>query len=157
MTPAEPPPRRCRDWVRWSGPRLSTATNTTLTTLPLRATHVWLVAIQAGTEDFLHQHLPADNTFAIVSHRGTLDPCAFWQSFGNSRESFYEMTGTTLDEHYRRYDLVIHLESAGVRVPEAYVRYPHAHRPEDVGQAARLDHLLDIICSASSSAATPST
>ncbi|MCY2991431.1 MAG: hypothetical protein NTY19_26680 [Planctomycetota bacterium] len=79
---------------------------------------------------------------AIVSHRGTLDPCAFWQSFGNSRESFFEMTGTTFDEHYRRYDLVVHLECASVRVPEAYVRYPHAHRPEDIEQAVQLDHLL---------------
>ena len=29
-----------------------------------------------------------------------------------------------------------------MRVPEAYVRYPHAHRPEDIQQAAGLDHLL---------------
>jgi hypothetical protein len=70
------------------------------------------------------------------------DPCAFWQSFGNSRESFFEMTGTTLEDHYRRYDLVIHLESAAVRVPEGYARYPQAHRPEEIEQAARLDQLL---------------
>ena len=101
-----------------------------------------LVAIQAGTEDFLRQDRERANTRAIVSHRGTLDPCAFWQSFGNSRESFFEMTGTTLEAHYRRYDLVIHMESAAARVPEAYVRYPHAHRPEDIEQAARLDRLL---------------
>ena len=101
-----------------------------------------LVAIQAGTEDFLRQDRQGTDTCAIVSHRGTLDPCAFWQSFGNSRESFFEMTGTTLEDHYRRYDLVIHMESAAVRVPEAYVRYPHAHRPEDIQQAAGLDHLL---------------
>jgi AAA domain len=101
-----------------------------------------LVAIQAGTEDFLRHDRQWIHTRVIVTHRGTLDPCAFWQSFGNSRESFFEMTGTTLDEHYRRYDLVLHLESAAVRVPEAYVRYPHAHRPEDIEQAARLDHLL---------------
>ena len=101
-----------------------------------------LVASQAGTEDFLRLDRQGTATRAIVSDRGTLDPCAFWQSFGNSRDSFFEMTGTTLDEHYRRYDLVVHLESAAVRVPEAYVRYPHAHRPEDVEQAARLDQLL---------------
>ena len=52
------------------------------------------------------------------------------------------MTGTTLDEHYRRYDLVIHMESAAVRVPDAYVRYPTAHRPEDLEAARLLDHLL---------------
>ena len=46
------------------------------------------------------------------------------------------------DDHYRRYDLVIHMESAAVRVPEAYLRYPQAHRPEDRQSAARLDALL---------------
>jgi len=101
-----------------------------------------LVAIQAGTEAALLRSLAQTQVQAILTHRGTLDPCAFWQSFGNSRESFFEMTGTTLEDHYRRYDLVIHMESAAVRVPEAYVRYPHAHRPEDVEQAARLDRLL---------------
>ena len=58
------------------------------------------------------------------------------------RSSPREMTGTTLEEHYRRYDMVIHMESAAVRVPEAYVRYPAAHRPEDVAQAALLDRYL---------------
>jgi hypothetical protein len=101
-----------------------------------------LVSIQVGTEDFLCQDRHGTDACAIVSHRGTLDPCAFWQSFGNSRESFFEMTGTTLEDHYRRYDLVIHLESAAVRVPEAYVRFPHARRPEDIQQSARLDDLL---------------
>lgn len=78
----------------------------------------------------------------LITHRGTLDPCAFWQFFGNTRESFFEMTGTTLEDHYRRYDLVLHLESAAVRVPNAYQRWPLAHRPEEVEQAARLDELL---------------
>jgi hypothetical protein len=100
------------------------------------------VAVQAGTEDFLRRDRHGTGICATVSHRGTLDPCAFWQSFGNSRDSFFEMTGTTLEDHYRRYDLVIHLESTAVRVPEAYVRYPNAHRPEDVEQAAHLDRLL---------------
>jgi hypothetical protein len=78
----------------------------------------------------------------VLTHRGTLDPCAFWQSFGHSRESFFASTGTALADHYRRYAFVLHLESAAVRLPESYVRYPHAHRPEDVAQADRLDNLL---------------
>ncbi|AUB81598.1 hypothetical protein [Candidatus Thiodictyon syntrophicum] len=52
------------------------------------------------------------------------------------------MTGTSLADHYRRYALVIHLESAAVRVPHAYLRYPLAHRPEDLDQARQLDLLL---------------
>ncbi|HUT89394.1 MAG TPA: AAA family ATPase [Thermoguttaceae bacterium] len=101
-----------------------------------------LVATQAATEATLLRALAHTQVRAILAHRGTLDPCAFWQSFGNSRQSFFEMTGTTREDHYRRYDLVIHLESAAVRVPEAYLRYPLAHRPEQTAEAARLDQCL---------------
>lgn len=101
-----------------------------------------LVAIQAATEAALLRSLAHTQVRTLVTHRGTLDPCAFWQSFGNSRQSFFEMTGTTLEDHHRRYDLVIHLESAAVRVPEAYLRYPLAHRPEQTAEAARLDQYL---------------
>ena len=107
-----------------------------------------LVAIQAATEAVLLRTFQDSTKRILISHRGTLDPCAFWQSFRNSRESFFEMTGTALENHYRRYDLVIHLESAAVRMPEAYVRYPQAHRPEDLQQAARLDQLLAELWSA---------
>ena len=101
-----------------------------------------LVAIQAATEQSLARALGGTGTRAIICHRGTLDSCAFWQSFGNSRESFFEMTGTTLEDHYARYDLALHMESPAVRAPEAYVKYPHAHRPEDIAQAALLDRCL---------------
>jgi hypothetical protein len=101
-----------------------------------------LVAIQAATEASLRRALVGTGRHVILCHRGTLDPCAFWQSFGNSRESFFEMTGTTLEDHYGRYDLVLHLESAAVRVPTAYIRFPEAHRPEAIKEAAGLDRLL---------------
>ncbi len=52
------------------------------------------------------------------------------------------MTGTTIEDHYKRYDMVIHLETAALRVPEHYIRYPDAHRPEDIDQAIFLDNLL---------------
>ena len=100
------------------------------------------MGIQVDTEAALFRALAGSQVQALITHRGTLDPCAFWQAFGNSRHSFFEMTGTTLKGHYERYDLVIHLESAAVHVPEAYLRYPHAHRPEDIQEAAHLDHLL---------------
>ena len=101
-----------------------------------------LVAIQAATGESLCHALADTDYRMIITHRGTLDPCAFWQSFGNSSASFFQMTGTTQEDHYRRYDLVVHLESAAVRVPESYTRYPKTHRPEGVQHAARLDHLL---------------
>ena len=101
-----------------------------------------LVATQIAAEQ-AHKRIRESNDMPVlITHRGTLDPCAFWQSFGHSRESFFTMTSTTVEEHYRRYDLVLHLESAAARVPEAYLRYPQAHRPESIAQAARLDELL---------------
>jgi len=54
-----------------------------------------LVAIQAATEESLKRALEVPGKRLVVSHRGTLDSCASWQPFGNSRESFFEMTGTT--------------------------------------------------------------
>ncbi len=101
-----------------------------------------LVAKQIAAENALKRMIAGRRKQALLTHRGTLDPCAFWQSFGHSRESFFEMTGSTLQDHYRRYDLVLHLESAAVRLPEAYLRYPLAHRPECAADAARLDELL---------------
>lgn len=101
-----------------------------------------LVATQAASEDNLTQTLADSDRNLLVTHRGTLDPCAFWQSFGNSRESFFEMTGTTLEDHYGRYGLVLHMESVAVRIPERYAQYPRSHRPESAAQAAALDALL---------------
>jgi predicted ATPase len=107
-----------------------------------------LVQRQRAREDDTLSVAAREGKGLIVTHRGTLDPCAFWQSFGNTRESFFEMTDITLEDHYRRYGFVMHLESAAVRVPSAYARYPDAHRPESIEQAARLDHFLgELWCS----------
>ena len=101
-----------------------------------------LVAVQTATENLARQILAGGPPAVILTHRGTLDPCAFWQTFGHSEESFHEMTRTTRTDHYARYAAVLHLESAAVRAPAHYLRYPDAHRPESVAEAARLDGLL---------------
>ncbi len=101
-----------------------------------------LVAIQSATEELGRQLLATGPPAVLLTHRGTLDPCAFWQSFGHSAESFYVMTRTTRAEHYARYVGVLHMESAAVRVPCHYRRYPDAHRPKSITEAARLDALL---------------
>jgi hypothetical protein len=100
------------------------------------------VATQVGLETGMEISLAGSPTRLLLFHRGTLDPCAFWQSFGNSRESFFAMTGTSIEDHFRRYHAVIHMQSAASGMPTAYVRYPGAHRPETVQEAARLDRLL---------------
>jgi len=43
---------------------------------------------------------------------------------------------------------VLHLQSAAVNCPDAYVRYPQAHRPETIEEVAQLDGLLDELWSA---------
>jgi predicted ATPase len=101
-----------------------------------------LVGTQVGLECGMEAAIASSPPHLLLFHRGTLDPCAFWQFFGNSRESFFEMTGTTLEDHYRRYHAVLHLQSAAVNSPETYVRYPQEHRPETIEEAARLDGLL---------------
>lgn len=101
-----------------------------------------LVAVQAATEELACQLLASEPPAVLLTHRGTLDPCAFWQSFGHSAESFFEMTRTSLTDHYARYTAVLHMESAAVRTPCNYTRYPDAHRPESISEAARLDALL---------------
>lgn len=101
-----------------------------------------LVAVRAASESAVARALADSRRAMLITHRGTLDPCAFWQTFGGTRESFFAMTGMELADHYRRYAMVIHLESAAVRVPHAYVCYPLAHRPEDLDQASQLDKRL---------------
>jgi hypothetical protein len=101
-----------------------------------------LVAVQTAIEEALRRFEAQSSVKLIVTHRGTLDPCAFWVSFGNTRDSFLTMTGTSVEAHYARYAAVIHLESAAVRVPDAYERYPQAHRPETREEAKHLDRIL---------------
>jgi len=45
----------------------------------------------------------------LLCDRGTLDGLAYWP---NSQESFFEMTGTTLEDELKRYDAVIFFETA---------------------------------------------
>jgi hypothetical protein len=51
-------------------------------------------------------------------------------------------TGTTWEDHYRRYAGVIHLVTAADGAEDHYAHWPEAHRPEQIEDAIRLDGLL---------------
>jgi hypothetical protein len=95
-----------------------------------------------GLEDALDRALGEKDSRPIICHRGSLDPLSFWLQRGWSRQEFFEFTGTSLDDHYRRYAGVIHLVSAADGAPAAYSRWPAAHRPEEAEEAIRLDRWL---------------
>lgn len=102
-----------------------------------------IVQLQLGLEEAMDRTLGPDDRRPVVSHRGTLDPLAFWRQRGWDREEFFEFTGMTLQEHYARYDDVLHLVTAAEGVPWEYTRWPRSHRPEDMEEAIRLDGWLE--------------
>lgn len=77
----------------------------------------------------------------LLCHRGTLDALAYWLRNGWDRGEFFDLTGLTLAEHLRRYDGVIHLQTAALGAESHYRRWPDAHRPETLEQAAEIDRL----------------
>jgi predicted ATPase len=101
-----------------------------------------MVYLQIGLEDALNRALDANDPRAIICHRGTLDPLAFWQQRGWSVDEFFKFTNTTRAQHYHRYAAVIHLVTAADGAPNAYARFPASHRPEEADEAIRLDHWL---------------
>jgi hypothetical protein len=80
---------------------------------------------------------------ALICHRGTLDPLAYWLRNGWDESEFFEYTAMSRDEHYRRYLGVIHLQTAAIGAEAHYRRWPDAHRPETLAQAAEIDRLCN--------------
>ena len=101
-----------------------------------------VVHLQIGLEQGLDKALGDADSRPILCHRGSLDPIAFWHQRGWSADEFYALVGLTRQEHYRRYAGVIHLVTAADGVPHEYTRWPQAHRPEEAGEAIKLDRWL---------------
>jgi predicted ATPase len=97
---------------------------------------------QRGLEDALECCLEPGDGRLMLCHRGSLDPLAYWLARGWQEEEFFEFTRTTWQEHYRRYDAVIHLVTAADGASQAYRRYPEAHRHETPDEAVEIDRLL---------------
>ncbi len=77
----------------------------------------------------------------LVCHRGTLDALAYWLRNGWEEREFFTVSGMTREEHLRRYEEVIHLQTTAIGAASHYSRWPDAHRPETVAQAAEIDRL----------------
>ncbi len=77
----------------------------------------------------------------LLCHRGTLDALAYWMRNGWDEGEFFAATGMSREEHYRRYLGVIHLQSVAIGAEGCYRRWPDAHRPETIEQAAEIDRL----------------
>jgi len=101
-----------------------------------------MVHLQISLEDGLDRALGPDDPRAILCHRGSLDPLAYWLDRGWPEDEFLAFTGTKRQDHYRRYTAVIHLVTAADGAPAYYARWPDAHRPEQIEDALRLDGLL---------------
>ena len=101
-----------------------------------------MVHLQIALEDGLDQALGSGDPRPIFCHRGSLDPLAYWTDRGWPEEVFFKYTETTQEQHYRRYNAVIHLVTAADGAEEHYARWPEAHRPEQIVDAIRLDGLL---------------
>lgn len=101
-----------------------------------------MVHLQMALEDGLALALGSDDPRVILCHRGTLDPLAYWLDRGWPEDEFFAFTGTTLEDHYRRYAAVIHLVTAADGALEAYKRWPESHCPETPEEAIQIDRLL---------------
>lgn len=77
----------------------------------------------------------------LVCHCGTLDPLAYWLRNGWDEKEFFSLTHMSREEHFRRYFGVIHLQTAAIGAEAHYRRWPDAHRPETLAQAAETDRL----------------
>lgn len=101
-----------------------------------------MVHLQMALEDGLDRALGLEDGCAILCHRGSPDPLAYWLDRGWPEEEFFAFTGTRREEHYRRYTAVLHLVTAADGAAEHYARWPEAHRPEQIEDTIRLDRLL---------------
>ena len=77
----------------------------------------------------------------LVCHRGTLDPLAYWLRNGWDEGEFFFLTRMSRDEHFRRYCGVRHIQTTAIGAEAHYRRWPDAHRPETLVQAAETDRL----------------
>ncbi|MBN1341153.1 MAG: AAA family ATPase [Phycisphaerae bacterium] len=77
----------------------------------------------------------------LICDRGTLDSLAYWRHGGWDDQEFFDLTEMSLDEHVRRYDGVLHLQTSAIGAAAHYVRGAEAGRHESPEEAAVVDSL----------------
>jgi hypothetical protein len=75
----------------------------------------------------------------LLRRRRALDPLAYRLHNGWDERGFFELTEMTRDDNWRRYDGVVHLQTAAVGAERHYLRWPGAHRHETLEQAREID------------------
>jgi hypothetical protein len=66
---------------------------------------------------------------------------AYWLVRGWDEREFFDLMEMTCDEHWGRYDGVVHLQTAALGAEPHYLNWPDAHRPETLEQARAIDRL----------------
>jgi hypothetical protein len=100
---------------------------------------VAVVRLQVALETACAQAARPDQV--LVCHRGALDALAYWRRNGWPEPDFFALTATRREDYLRRYQGVIHLQTAAIGAEAHYRRVPQAHRPETPAQAAEIDAL----------------
>jgi len=77
----------------------------------------------------------------LVCHRGTMDALGYWLYSGWAEDEFFSRTAMSRGELFGRYNGVIHLQSTAIGAEVHYRRWPEAHRPETLEQAAAIDRM----------------
>jgi len=98
-----------------------------------------VVRLQIALEDaFAEAARPGQ---VLLCHRGTLDPLAYWLRNGWDESEFFTFMQMSCADLLRHYAGVIHLQTAAIGAEVFYRRWPDAHRPETLAQAAEIDRL----------------
>jgi predicted ATPase len=98
-----------------------------------------VVHLQMTLEEVCAEMAAPDQT--LICHRGTLDALAYWLRNGWDEAAFFAWTRMSREDHFRRYHGVVHLQTAAIGAESYYHRWPEAHRPETIEQAAEIDRL----------------
>jgi hypothetical protein len=98
-----------------------------------------VVHLQIALEDTIAHAASANQV--LLCHRGTLDALAYWLRNGWDEDEFFAYVGLSREHLFRRYYSVIHLQTAAIGAVNYYKRWPDAHRPETIEQAAETDWL----------------
>jgi hypothetical protein len=104
-----------------------------------------MVRFQTALEEALDKALGAGDPRAVLCHRGSLDPLAFWLQAGWSEPEFFDFTETTREGHYARYAAVLHLVTSALDVPPEHTRWPELKNPRAIQDAVEIDTRLEKI------------
>lgn len=106
-----------------------------------------MVRIQTALEDAMNDALGPMDPRAVLCHRGSLDPLAFWLREGWPADEFFDFTKTTKESHYLRYAAVLHLVTNAMDVPREHTRWPELNNPRAIEHAVEIDDQLGKIWS----------